>query len=88
MQKTATRDVNVSAIEPLISPACLIAQLPITPVTERTVLDGRRQVQRIIKGEDTRFLVVVGPCSIHDEEAAIEYAGGSRLWPMSSATGC
>ena len=75
MQKTATRDVNISSVEPLISPAQLIEQLPVTPSVERSVLDGREQVRRIIEGQDRRFMVVVGPCSIHDEKAAIEYAG-------------
>ena len=74
MQKTATRDVNLSNVEPLISPAQLIEELPITPEVERSVLDGRAQVRQIIEGKDRRFMVVVGPCSIHDEEAAIEYA--------------
>ena len=75
MQKTATRDVHVSSTKPLIAPAELIEQLPITPMIEQTVLDGRQQIQRIIDGEDTRFVAVVGPCSIHDEKAAIDYAG-------------
>jgi 3-deoxy-7-phosphoheptulonate synthase len=75
MQKTSTRDVHVSRTEPLITPAALMEQLPITAEIEQTVLDGRGQVQRIIEGKDARFMAVVGPCSIHDEKAAIEYAG-------------
>ena len=75
MQKTATRDVHVGSMEPLISPAALIEQLPIGSRIEQTVLEGREQVQRVIEGEDTRFLAIVGPCSVHDEKAAMEYAG-------------
>ena len=75
MQKTATRDVRIRSTEPLITPAELIERLPVTPEIEQTVLDGREQVQRIIEGEDTRFIAIVGPCSVHDEKAAIEYAG-------------
>ena len=79
MQKTSTRDVNVSNIERLISPAQLIEQLPVAPGVERTVMDGRKHVQRIIGGEDPRFIIIVGPCSIHDVEAAIEYAGKLKV---------
>ena len=83
MQKTATRDIHLNSIEPLVSPATLIERLPITPKIEQTVLDGRDRVQQIIDGEDSRFMVVVGPCSIHDERAAIEYAG--RLKALADA---
>ena len=75
MLKTPTRDVHIRATEPLIPPAELIERLPITPEIEQTVLDGREQVRRILSGEDQRFLAIVGPCSVHDERAAIEYAG-------------
>ena len=75
MQKTATRDVRLSKREPLVPPAQLIDELPITPEIEQTVLGGREQVERIVDGEDRRFMVVVGPCSVHDEKAALEYAG-------------
>ena len=74
MQKTATRDVRLSSTEPLVTPAELIDELPITPEIEGTVLEGREQIQRVIDREDTRFMAIVGPCSIHDEKAAIEYA--------------
>lgn len=75
MLKTLTRDVRVRSTEPLISPAELVAELPMTSEIEQHVLDGRAQIERIIEGEDTRFMVIVGPCSIHDERAALEYAG-------------
>ena len=75
MQKTATRDVRLSKTEPLVPPAQLIDELPITPEIEQTVLDGRVQVESIVEGQDRRFMVVVGPCSVHDEKAALEYAG-------------
>ena len=75
MQKTATRDTRLSSAEPLITPAELIEQLPIPSEVEQTVLEGREQVERIIDGKDNRLMAVVGPCSIHDEEAALEYAG-------------
>ncbi len=78
MQKTTTRDTRISGMETLIAPSELIEQLAISPEIEQTVLDGRDQVQRVIEGEDTRFMVIAGPCSIHDENAATEYAGRMR----------
>lgn len=74
MSDTTTRDVNVLKTEPLISPADLVSKLPMTPKAEQTVVQGRRDVQAILHGEDSRFLVIAGPCSIHDEKAALEYA--------------
>ena len=38
------------------------------------MLEGRRQIQAVLRGEDSRFLVITGPCSVHDEEAGLEYA--------------
>jgi 3-deoxy-7-phosphoheptulonate synthase len=74
MPDTNTRDVNVLKTEQLISPADLVAMLPVTPEAEQTVVQGRRDIQAILHGEDSRFLVIAGPCSIHDEKAAREYA--------------
>ena len=74
MQKTATKDIRLSSTEPLITPAELMEELPITPNIKQMVLEGREQIQRIIEGTHNRFMAVVGPCSIHDEQAAIEYA--------------
>ena len=65
----------MSKTEPLVPPAQLIDELPITPEIDQTVLGGREQVERIVEGQDRRFMVVVGPCSVHDEKAALEYAG-------------
>ena len=81
MQESPTRDVNVVNVEPLKSPADLVRDVPITPAAEQTVLEGRRQIRRVLRGEDPRILMVVGPCSIHDEKAALEYAG--RLLKLS-----
>ena len=74
MLETKTRDVNVLKTEKLIAPAQLIEDLPTTPAVKRTVVEGRRAIQAILNGEDSRFLVIVGPCSIHDDDAALEYA--------------
>jgi 3-deoxy-7-phosphoheptulonate synthase len=59
----------------LITPIDLVNELPITSEVEQVVLSGRDQVRKILNGEDSRLLVIVGPCSIHNEELAVEYAG-------------
>ena len=74
MQPSPARDVNVISTEPLISPVGLVNELPLTPDVEATVLDGRRQIQAILRGDDPRFMVITGPCSVHDAEACVEYA--------------
>lgn len=81
MQPSPTRDVHVLETEPLISPIELVNHLPITPEVEQVVLDGREQVRRILNGEDSRLLMIVGPCSIHSEESALDYA--HRLGQLS-----
>lgn len=74
MQESKARDVNIRSTVSLMSPVELVSELPLTPKAESTVLDGREQIQRTLRGEDTRFLVITGPCSIHDGKAALEYA--------------
>jgi 3-deoxy-7-phosphoheptulonate synthase len=68
------RDQRIDAVVPLMSPALLHHELPLTADLHDTVLDGRRQVENVLNGEDDRLLVVVGPCSVHDPIAAGEYA--------------
>lgn len=69
-----THDIHVKGFVPLISPNALKDELPLTPQAYHTVVAGREAIQRIISKEDRRLLVVVGPCSIHDEQAALDYA--------------
>lgn len=70
-----TSNLHVTRFEPLVAPKVLLAELPITRTVATTVLEGRRAVGQILAGRDPRLLVVVGPCSIHDPVAALEYAG-------------
>jgi 3-deoxy-7-phosphoheptulonate synthase len=72
----ATRldDVRIRDVRPLISPALLQYELPADEAVQRFVEDSRRQAAAIVHGDDPRLLVVVGPCSIHDSELALEYA--------------
>ena len=74
-------DVNVKSIQPLVTPAELKAELPLTETAYQTVLKGRETIRNILDGEDKRLFVVIGPCSIHDPAAAHEYA--DRLKALS-----
>lgn len=69
-----TQNLNVDGFDPLLSPGALNLELPITPAAVRTVTRGRQAIEAILRGEDPRLLAVVGPCSIHDVDAAGEYA--------------
>ncbi|MBB2945260.1 3-deoxy-7-phosphoheptulonate synthase [Actinoplanes lutulentus] len=68
------RDQRIEKVVPLMSPALLHHELPLTTELHDTVLAGRKQVEDVLNGRDQRLLVVVGPCSVHDPIAAGEYA--------------
>jgi 3-deoxy-7-phosphoheptulonate synthase len=70
----SVRDVNITKVEPLVTPEELLKELPATAAIADGVYEGREQIKRIISGEDQRLLFIVGPCSIHDEQAGLEYA--------------
>jgi len=72
-----TKDLRVESIRPLLPPAILLEELPLSDAAALTVSRGRDEVARILRAEDDRLVVVVGPCSIHDPVAALDYA--SRL---------
>ena len=76
----ATSDLHVVETRPLVAPALLHQDLPIDDAATQTVSSARRRIQSILRGEDQRLLVVVGPCSVHDVKAAREYA--QRLAPI------
>jgi 3-deoxy-7-phosphoheptulonate synthase len=75
MNQYITDDVRLTGIRPLISPAILMEDFPASDEATRMVFETRRAFQDIIHGKDDRLAVIVGPCSIHDTKAAIEYAG-------------
>ncbi len=75
-----TDDLRISGLKPLISPAVLNYFQPVTEEVSELVARSRDEAAAILKGEDDRLLVIVGPCSIHDPEAAIEYA--TKLVPL------
>jgi 3-deoxy-7-phosphoheptulonate synthase len=74
IQHLLTEDLKVAGQDPLIPPALLISEIPITDSALRTVVKGRRDAVAIIMGRNDRLLVIVGPCSIHDPATALEYA--------------
>jgi 3-deoxy-7-phosphoheptulonate synthase len=69
-----TEDIHVRSTAPLISPGQLKRELPMSEAANDVVVAGRDTIRRILAGDDSRLLAVVGPCSIHDEQAALEYA--------------
>ena len=70
----STSDLHVVETRPLVAPALLHRELPIAAASTETVASARRRIQAILRGEDLRLLVVVGPCSVHDVTAARDYA--------------
>jgi 3-deoxy-7-phosphoheptulonate synthase len=72
---SSTDDVRIKRLRPLIPPAILLEEVPITPELQAFVGAQRKAAGAIVSGADKRLLVVVGPCSIHDPKAAVEYAG-------------
>jgi 3-deoxy-7-phosphoheptulonate synthase len=76
-------DLRITRIRPLIPPAILLEELPASAEIARSVSGHRQDVQRIVRGEDPRLLVIVGPCSIHDVVAARDYA--ARLAPLAAS---
>ena len=69
------RDQRIERIEELVSPDALFTELPLGDEREGAVVRGRGEVGNVLDGSDDRVLVVVGPCSVHDPAAALEYAG-------------
>ena len=67
-------DVRIQNIRPLMAPEILLEDLPLSDSQNETIFAGRREIERVIDGEDDRLVLVVGPCSIHDPEAGLEYA--------------
>ncbi|MEP4037703.1 3-deoxy-7-phosphoheptulonate synthase [Pseudophaeobacter sp.] len=77
---TQIENLRITDMQELISPDELAAKLPSNDLASKTVLDSRADIQKVLRGGDDRLIVVVGPCSIHDTKAALEYA--ERLKPL------
>tara|TARA_B100000609_G_scaffold76466_1_gene61016 strand:- start:1116 stop:2162 length:1047 start_codon:yes stop_codon:yes gene_type:complete len=69
-----TDDLKISSMKELSSPVEIINELPMSESATKTILNARTEIINIIKGNDNRLMVIVGPCSIHDTNSAKEYA--------------
>jgi 3-deoxy-7-phosphoheptulonate synthase len=75
-----TDDLRIARVRPLVSPAVLAEELPLPEATAAQIRESRRAIEAVLFGADPRLLVIVGPCSIHDPAAGLEYA--RRLLPV------
>lgn len=73
-----TDDLKIREIRELVAPEALVAQLPISDEVSECVHRSREAVQNILHGRDSRIVVIVGPCSVHHLDSALEYAGKLR----------
>ena len=73
-EKLATDDVRIVEIKELVKPATLLSKLKESVSSTKNILATRSAIHRVLHGDDDRLLVVVGPCSIHDTKAGLEYA--------------
>ncbi len=71
---SSTDDTRIVVMKELLPPRQLIDEYPISPEATATVLETRTAIQNILRGQDDRLLVIAGPCSIHDIDAALDYA--------------
>ena len=74
MSHPRLENINIKSVELLATPRAMQSAVPQTNATLSTVMRGRETLERIMDGEDRRLLAVVGPCSIHNLDAAEEYA--------------
>lgn len=72
-ERDRLEDWRIRGYSPLVAPNLLQAEIPVSAKSRKTVVEGREQATRILEGKDDRIIVVVGPCSIHDPPAALEY---------------
>lgn len=79
---TPNENLRIRHSRPLLSPAILAEELPVPPAAATLIANARQTVAEIIHGDDPRLLVIAGPCSIHDPQAAMEYA--ERLQQLAS----
>lgn len=81
MQNSVIENVNLSSQDVLITPAELKKHLPVSETAKKTILEGRSAINSILDRKDKRLIMVIGPCSIHDVDAALDYA--QRLKTLS-----
>jgi 3-deoxy-7-phosphoheptulonate synthase len=71
---SGTNNRRVTKLRPLLPPACLLEEKPLTAAAEATVRTSRQDVEAILAGRDDRLVAIVGPCSVHDVDSAVTYA--------------
>lgn len=76
-----TDDLRITQVRPLLPPSILLEELPITERASNVVANTRQAITHVLDGRDPRLVMIVGPCSIHDPAAALEYA--DRLRPLA-----
>jgi len=69
-----TDDIRINNIKELLPPVALMEKFPASEDARKTVVEGRNAIHKILNGQDSRLLVIIGPCSIHDPKAALAYA--------------
>jgi len=74
-----TDDLRITETRPLIPPAILLEEIPVSEAASNVVSDTRAVVSKVLAGVDRRLVVIAGPCSIHDPRAALEYAGRLKV---------
>ena len=83
LDTTRIDDTRIKAVRALVSPAVLLEELPVTAEIEALVETTRNAIGAVLRGSDDRLVVVVGPCSIHDHDQAMQYA--RLLKPLADA---
>jgi 3-deoxy-7-phosphoheptulonate synthase len=74
-----TKDLRITDVKEILSPEELMADLPLNETASSTVFDTRQGIYAVLDGKDDRLVVIIGPCSIHDTKAALEYAGKLKI---------
>lgn len=70
----STDDIRIREIKEVVPPCDVLQRFPVTPEMEQSITQARRDIHRVLHGADDRLLVIIGPCSIHDHDLALEYA--------------
>jgi 3-deoxy-7-phosphoheptulonate synthase len=76
-----TKDLRIIGTKEIQTPEALMRDLPLSEKAANTVAETRQQIYDVLDGKDDRLVIIIGPCSIHDTRAALEYAG--RLHKVS-----
>ena len=75
-----TDDIRIDEIRQLLPPSVLLSELPILESSAQLINSTRSDIESVLNGLSDKLLVVVGPCSIHDQKAAVDYAEHVKKW--------